>query len=181
MEFSQGDIFETAPHIFLDPPLVALHQSEETVYKSDSEPFSSFDQNGQQIIAKCKRTTTILLTPDCEIDKPIVRYWHICPIVPLSRLKGNVHGDVKRNRVYSRFFLPANGTILPDSFIDFNQLSTVNSDLLKAAKRVLSLSDLGRHGMYSQFFRWLTRFELREIGCPNCGTTFNAADSLPVR
>ncbi len=122
----------------------------------------------------------MVITPDCEIDKKIA-YWHICPVVPLSKLKGSVQGDVKRNRVYSRFFLPQYQDVLPDSFVDFNHLSTIKADFVQTGRRVLSLSDLGRHGLYAQFVRWLTRWELKNIDCPNCATTFNPLASLPVR
>ena len=178
-EISQGDILELAPHIYLDPPLQALHTVEGNLHKSETEPFSAFDANGQNVIAKGKRFKAMVLTPDCEIDK--VEYWHICPVMPLSILKSGIQGDVKRNRVYKRFFLPRYGDVLPDSFVEFNQISTLQMDFVKTGKRVLSLSDLGRHGLYAQFVRWLTRWELRELDCPSCGVKFNPVSTLPVR
>jgi hypothetical protein len=181
-KFSQGDIFEVAPHIFLDPPLLALTPAENGSQKSEKEPFSTFDDSkGQDIVARCKRTTAILITPDCEIDKETLHYWHICPVVPLSKLSGSAQGHVKRNRFYSRYFLPRSGNVISDSFVDFNQLSTIAPDFLKAAKRIVSLSDLGRQGLYVQFIRWLTRWELKELSCPNCQSKYDVSTSLPVR
>jgi len=179
-EISQGDILELAPHFYLDPPLQAVHLVEEKLHKSEIEPFTTFnDAEGQNIIARGKRFKALVLTPDCEIDK--VGYWHVCPVVPLSRLKSGMQGDVKRNRVYKMFFLPAYREVLPDSFVDFNQISTLGMDFVKTAKRVLSLSDLGRQGLYAQFVRWLTRWELKELDCPHCRVKFNPVTSLPVR
>jgi hypothetical protein len=180
-QISQGDILELAPHIYLDTPLLGLTRIEGGMHQEEREPFRAFDDvNGQPVVAGCKRTRAIVLTPDCEIDKNIT-YWHICPVLPLSRLKGNVQGDVRRNRVYSRFFLPQLGEVLPDSFVDFNQISSIKADFIQAGRRILSLSDIGRQGLYAQFVRWLTRWELRNVRCPNCDTEFNPATNLQVR
>jgi hypothetical protein len=181
-DFSQGDILEVAPHVFLDPPLLALQPGENGAYKAEAEPFSAFDNNaGQNVIAKCKQTKAIILTHDCEIDKPQATHSHLCPVVPLSKLKPETQDRVKRNRIYSMFFLPRYGEVLPDSFVDFTRISTVGMDFIKGGKRIVSLSDQGRYGLYAQFIRWLTRWELRELSCPNCNVAFNPTASLPVR
>jgi hypothetical protein len=181
-EISQGDILEVAPNIFLAPPLTALYRSENGLHRSEVEPFSSFDNEGQNIIAMCKRTKAIVLTHDCEIDKKQVTRWQLCPVVPLSRLKPENQDRVKRNRIYSMFYLPRHADILSfDSFVDFSQISTVGSEFINDGKRIVSLSDVGRRGLYAQFVRWLTRWELRELTCPNCGVDFNPTTSLSVR
>jgi len=178
-EFSQGDILDVAPHVFLDPPLLALQPAEANHYRFEAEPFSVFDDAaGQFIAAKCRRIKAIVMTHDCEIDKKQVVRWHLCPVVPLSKLKPDNQDRVKRNRIYSMFFLPRYGEILLDSFVDFSQISTVGMDFIKTGKRILSLSDLARQGMYAQFFRWLTRFEMREMDCPNCRVKFNPLDTV---
>lgn len=177
--FSQGDIIDVAPHIFLDPPLRALHGAENGLYKVEEDPFTKFDDTaGQDVMARCKRARAIVLTHDCEIDKPQIVRWHLCPVVPLYKLKPDNQDKVKRNRIYSMFFLPQYGDILIDSFVDFNQISTVGRDFIKSGKRLLSLSDFGRQGLYAQFFRWLSRFEMRELECPNCRVKFNPLDSV---
>lgn len=181
-DFSQGDILEVAPHIFVDPPLLALQSAGDSLYKSELEPFSAFNNvDGQSVIAKCKRTNAIVITHDCEIDKTQVKRWHLCPVVPLSFLKSDAQDLVKRNRIYSRFWLPRYESALAESFVDFTYISTVGMDFLKTGKRLISLSDLGRQGMYAQFIRWLTRWELKELTCPNCDVTFDPTDSLKVR
>ena len=178
-EFSQGDILDVAPHVFLDPPLLALHPAEENRYRVEAEPFSKFDDSaGQSIAAKCKRTKAIVLTHDCEIDKPQIVRWHLCPVVPLSKLKPENQDLVRRNRIYSMFFLPRNADALLDSFVDFSHISTVGMDFIKTGTRILSLSDLGRQGLYAQFFRWLTRFEMRDMDCPNCRVKFSPLDMV---
>lgn len=181
-QISQGDILELAPHIFLDSPLLALHNQAETIYGATAEPYGSFDdKNGQKIIAHCKRMTALILTHDCEIDKPQVVRWHICPVVPLERLRGETQDRAKRNRIYSMCFLPKFGNLKKDSFVDFNHISTVSAELLRSAPRILSLSDLGRQALYAQFIRWFSRWELRSLECPGCKVEFDPTLSLSVR
>ena len=181
-EISQGDILDLAPNVYLDRPLLALKNETEAIYSAYGEPFEHFqDKTGQSIIAKCKRARAIVVTHDCEIDKPAVARYHICPVVPLSHLSSKMQDQVKRNRVYSRYFLPSFRDLRQDSFVDFNQISTVDRDLIAATKRLLTLSDLGRRGLYAQFIRWATRWELRHVTCPECQVDFEPYANVPVR
>lgn len=114
-EISQGDILELVPHIYLDPPLSVL-KPENDSYRTEREPFSQFDDvNGQRIVAMAKRYRAIVITHDCEIDK--TKRWHICPVVSLDRLNSGLQGDVKRNRVFKRFFLPRYADVLPAALL----------------------------------------------------------------
>jgi len=121
-----------------------------------------------------------LITNDCEVDKAGRRLL-ICPVVPLDRIPGGDHGNVKKNKVISMLFIPAYRALVPDSFVDFNQITTVDRSILRAGKRVLSLSDLGRTALYNQFIRWTTRWVLHTIECPRCGVEFDPTLKLPVR
>jgi hypothetical protein len=183
-EISQGDILEILPHISLGYPLLALHkeQETETVFRATGEPYTNFnDRDGQTVIANGRRSMAILISHDCEIDKPQVKKWLVCPVVPMERLKPKNHDLLRRNRIFSMLFLPKLEKILGDSFVDFNHFTTLDSEFVKSAKRIISLSDLGRRALYVQFIRWLTRWELREIICPNCATRFDPHASQSVR
>lgn len=153
-EISQGDIFDNVPHLYLG----AGANSPMTV-----------------------NAKGILLTHDCQVDKDAVLRWAICPITPMHKLPKGQHGDTMRNRVFSRFFLPKHGSLTEDSFVDFDNISTIDREIIKAAERRLSLTDDGRRGLYAQFIRFLTRWQLRSLVCPECGAEMNATDSLPVR
>jgi len=181
-QFSQGDIFELLPHVFLGRPLTALTKDGETTLRAETEPFTSFDDtNGQAIVASCKLQRAILLSHDCEIDKAQVIRWILSPVVPIVRLSNENRDRVRRNRIYAMFHLPKFHESLPESFVDFNQMSTLNSEFVRSASRIVSLSDLGRRGMYMQLVRWFTRWELRTTQCPACGVSFNPGDVMAVR
>lgn len=179
---SQGDILESVAHIYLERPLLALRKEAETIFRAEAEPFSQFDdKGGQMVVATCKRQRAILITHDCEIDKPQVKRWLVCPVVPIVVLSSGNRDRARRNRVYSMLHLPQYRDVLPESFVDFNQITTLEGDFVKGGKRLVSLSDIGRRALYSQFVRWLTRWELRDIHCPSCNVVFNPAIALPVR
>lgn len=183
-EISQGDVLDLLPHISLDKPLLALYREgeAETVFRAVGEPYTNFnDKDGHAVIAKCKRSRAILISPDCEVDKPQVKKWLICPVVLMDRLQPKNHDLLKRNRIFSMLYLPKFEKILPDSFVDFNHITTLDSEFIKSGKRIISLSDVGRRALYVQFIRWLTRWELREISCPNCATRFDPHAEQSVR
>jgi hypothetical protein len=114
----------------------------------------------------------VLITHDCEIDKPGRRYL-VCPVVPLARIPGGAHGDLRKNRIVSMLFLPAYRNIMVDSFISFNQITTVEPGSLDPTRRLVSLSDLGRSALYNQLIRWLTRWRLHTLICPQCKVEFD--------
>jgi hypothetical protein len=179
---SQGDILDDLPHLSLEKPLLALYKEAETLFRAAGEPFTQFDdKNGQPVVGICSRARAVVISPDCEIDKSQVKKWIVCRIKPASSLRPQVHDHLKRNRIYSMLFLPRFRDSLPDSYVDFNTITTLDSALVTSAKRIVSLSDIGRRGLYLQFIRWLTRWEFRDLTCPNCAASFNPADVLPVR
>ncbi len=181
-ESSQGDILDLVPHIYLQKPLLSLAREAETIFRASTEPFPQFDdKNGQSIAATCKRQRAILVSHDCEIDKPQVRRWLVCPVIPLVALPTENRDLVRRNRIYAMLHLPKYRDGLPESFVDFNQVTTLGADFIESAKRLVSLSDMGRMGLYAQFIRWLTRWQLREIECPNCGVVIDPTARLPLR
>lgn len=181
-EISQGDILDLLPHVSLNTPLFALSKEAETIFKATAEPYPQFDdKSGQDVIATCHRAKAILLTHDCEVDKTQVTKWLVCPVVPVTRLRPQTLEFLKRNRVYSMLYLPRLSDTLAESFVDFNQVTTLDANYVKGAKRIISLSDIGRRGLYVQFIRWLTRWELREIACPNCSATFDPHANESVR
>ncbi len=122
----------------------------------------------------------MLITWDCENEKP-KRNWLICPVQPLALLPKADQTTVKKNKILSTLHLPQYRDLLPESFVNFNHISTLDRDLIQHGRRIVSLSNLGRTALYIQFIRWLTRWKLHEITCPNCTTKFDPTLSLPVR
>ena len=181
-EISQGDILEKLPSAYLAAPLRALFVRDDGAMEVESENHPNFnDKQGQPVVASCKRAKALLLTYDCEIDKPAVKNWIVVPLVPLSVIPGASHGDAKKNKIFSLLYLPSYRDIIEESVLVLNHVTTLDREFVQRTKRILSLSDVGRRALYAQYIRWLTRWQLSEIHCPNCDVSFNASDGMTVR
>jgi hypothetical protein len=181
-KLSQGDILEFLPSSHLVPPLRALFPREDGAFSAEADSHPSFDdKRGQPILATCRRAKALLLTYDCEIDKPSIKNWIICPVVPLSATPGAAHTDIKKNKVFHLLHLPKYRDVLEESVAVLNHVTTLERGFVEQARRIVSLSDLGRRALYAQHIRWLTRWQLRDIRCPNCAASFDAADGMIVR
>lgn len=177
---SQGDIFEIAPHLYLEAPLSAIVEAETPgLYRIATEPHAAFDTAGLKVAAPCSRKLAIVVTADCEIDKRA--RWIVCPIVPLDEIPGQVRGHAKRNRVFKFFFLPRYRELMADGVVVLDQITTVNKNLLEGVNRITSLSDDGRFGLYTQFIRLMTRWEFKDVQCPVCGSHFDPTLGMTVR
>jgi hypothetical protein len=177
-DFSQGDIFDISPGCSLDPPLRAVHDTVPPhVEEIDASEVSSF----AHLVSANRASRALLVNYDCEIAKVATTRWIVCPIIDLSDLPEQDRGNAKRYRIANMFFLPRLGATLPDSVAILNQQTTISKDLLASSKRIATLAVTGRLAFYTQFLRWLTRWELREIECPQCRAKFNTSLALPVR
>ncbi len=122
----------------------------------------------------------MLLNQSCDIDKPAYTRFVLVPVIPLSALSSQDQNLVKKNRVIARLFLPAFRDVLPESFVHFSEPMTIDRGVLDAMHRVAALSDRSRRALYVQYTRWVTRWELTEIPCPQCGVLFNPSQTLPI-
>ena len=163
VKLSQGDIFRVAKHVVLD------------VFAEDA------DNGTATSLTREKDAAAIVLTHDCHIDKRNTRFIEICAVMPLNSIEAQHRNEVKKGKMYQFFHLPALDGLLPESFVDFGFVTNVNRELLKLDQRLTTLNDLGRRAFYVQYIRWITRWELRKMECPSCGTALNPAEDLVVR
>ena len=174
---SQGDILDAAPHLLLrDPLLTVTTRGDGSFIASDAVVGKT-----NQTVALSRVGKAIVLTHDCVLDKPHTEYWQICLLAPLSSLSKDMQGNVRKNRIYRYLHLPAFGGDIPESFVDFGVVTTVAPSFVRSANRLVSLSDFGRQAFYTQYIRWITRWELKQIDCPVCDAQFDVSLALSVR
>jgi hypothetical protein len=179
-DLAQGDVIEIAPHAFFDPPLRCLSEASSGAVALKHVSVGDLQQRCQ-LAGECLPSRALLLNYDCEIAKPATKRLMICPLVAVSQLPSNDQGNARRNRIAHLFFLPRHRDELEDSVVVLNQITTIHRVLLSDVRRLATLAPLGRLSFYGQFVRWLTRWELRTISCPNCNVEFDPTLSLPVR
>jgi hypothetical protein len=143
---------------------------------------AEIDGEGQmEFTAKGRPAPALILNFDCEIDKQWSKRFVVCPIIPLSELPDNQRTNAKNNRTAHLFFMPRHRELLPDSVAVLNQQTTYDRTLLDPSKRLATLDVQARMALYTQFVRWLSRWELTELTCPRCGSEFDPTIALPVR
>ena len=111
---------------------------------------SAVDAQGQTQI---QYAPAILLTQDCEYDKPATLSVLIAAILPLSSVAVGSQGNVRKNRVASAFYLSFH-PLLSESYVDIRAISRVTKILVAAeanqGNRLLSLSEETRLALQRQ-------------------------------
>jgi hypothetical protein len=173
---SQGDILDDVPHIWVGDQSALRFPEAPTDASATEDPGGS----SGTLLAQYRLATAIIITPDCEIDKPHTRTWIVSPVLPMTVLPESARDIVRQGRVFSKYYLPCFGESLPESFADLNHFSAVADSILRLKPRLISLSDVGRRAFYGYVIRWFTRWQLNRLTCPRCGSPYDASE-MPVR
>lgn len=124
-----------------------------------------------------KEIDGLLLTHDCEFDKPLSSYVMITEIRTLDELNPTSRGNVRNLKTLNTFYLPSTDTV-PESYLDFRRTYQVDKaflfDRLSKSLRLRSLTDEARTALQRQ----IAIFFGHERGRPEKATTTNiVADS----
>jgi hypothetical protein len=144
--YFQGDILKDFPFYVLDRT-VSVDKKETGVY----EPSGVLNDSniGLKVIEK-KLETIILLSQSCDLQRR--EYVLICPVFKLEDLVSEqilnkeTVGLIKKRKLYYLFYLPGTESF-PESIADFQHIYHIPRSELEGLmdKRILSLSDNGRH------------------------------------
>lgn len=143
-QLCQGDVFERIPLIYLADEPRQLHVTnvvgrEHLLEQGEIlDPLHPPDKSsGLQVVARCDFTRAILLTYDCEIDKPATKHLTVALIRPLdSSMPAQSRQIIRENRKLSTFYLPSHDESLGESLVDFMRVSTISKELLTSTSRL---------------------------------------------
>jgi hypothetical protein len=110
--------------------------------------------------AVCDYTRAMLLTYDCEIDKPGAQHFTAALIRPLDPLPEEQKEIIRGNRSFPFFHLPSGNDDLLESYVDFRRQAVVSEQMVQSAKRLGSLADQAWKAMLFQLVRYWTRLEI---------------------
>ena len=131
-EVSQGDIFDSLPTVYIQ---------------------------GVGLRPKMRSMRAILLTHDCEYDKPKTTTVLIAEVWPLTDVDPGSRGYIVQNRVLAAFFLEAFADVLPESYVDFRSISRLEKGIVEAqsteGKRLASLTVEARLALQRQLALFL--------------------------
>ncbi len=115
----------------------------------DSLPFAVMEGT----TATVRTARVVLLTQDCEYDKPSTRSILVAEILPLSGVATASQGNVRRNRVASAFYPPPQEAF-PESYVDLRAIGRVEKSVVVAeadrGTRLLSLTEEARLALQQQ-------------------------------
>lgn len=161
----QGDIFAGIPSVVVDerPLRVArdfIPKSGRITYNAlseDSAPTPPFDwKEGERIVVKGNLGMGILMTQDCEIDKPKARVtFALVRPIPAGIPEGAVEAW-KNRKVYRIFYLGEQGLDprFGPAYVDFGRLTTFTLEA-SLVLRQLSLSDAVRDVFREAFIEFV--------------------------
>ena len=108
----------------------------------DSLPIAYVRQEARRLTAL--NTRAMLMTYDCEYDKPSTKLVMAAGTFPLSEVPADRRGNVRKNKVFSTFYLEASSR-LEESFVDFRYMGllekAVAAEEAQAGQRLISLND----------------------------------------
>jgi hypothetical protein len=130
-EVSQGDVFD---HVAL---------------LSVTEPIGNGELNVQ-----LREGQAILLTHDCEYDKPSNLWVLVAEIRLISEIPTGNQGHIRQYRTRNTFYLESFTDRLPESYVDFRRLTqlpkSVVASLVGSNNRLASLTDEARLALQRQ-------------------------------
>src|SRR5436190_1506794 len=106
-EVSQGDIFDGIPVAYLR-------------HENPSEPS-----------ADIRFVRAILVSHDCEYDKPSNQFVLVAEVRPLTEIPGGSQGNVRHYRTRNTFYLEPLGELMPESYVDFRRIDRIQKVTLE--------------------------------------------------
>jgi hypothetical protein len=119
-----------------------------------------YSPKGEEVAAFSQIARAIIISHDCEIDKD-KKHAIVALIRSFDESQPETSKQVIRsNKKLSFFHLPALENVLPESYVDFRRITSLEPTYLEPTKRIASLSDAAVSLLQLLFFRYLTRLEL---------------------
>ena len=170
----QGDIFKDFPNIWVESrPLRVARDFQPpnggrirylATMEDDDRAYDWVD--GEQVVVSATRGWAVLLTQDCELDKPRAMYT-FAAIRPIkeSALPDDIE-EIRNRLKYRAFYLREQVGTFEQACVDFGRLTTVSKEALLASERHLSMTDDIRDALREDFIEFMTndRGDLRVAG-----------------
>lgn len=138
------------------------------------------DSLGEYIMSVARRTTVMIVTRSCAVDKPSTKHYLVAPVISVEELPEPARTPEKldclrKNEVFDWFYLPS-WKGLPESFADLSQMLPVHwsffGDKPSADELIARLSSYGTSGLQnllSDFYGTVFGF-VYEDECPQTAT-----------
>ena len=142
-EISQGDVFDQIPIVWF---------------------------RSQDNVVLARFSKAILITHDCDFDKPNSRTCLLAEIRPLEEIDDGSKGNIRSNRAVNTLYMGQIGPAEQEWFVDFRRITRVDKELLQSRNReglrLVSLTDEGRLALYRVIATFFSRDQKRRNVVP---------------
>ena len=113
---------------------------------------------------RAHRTTAIVLSHDCEIDKDD-RHRALAMVRPITEIQAEHRDGLRRGDQLSAFPLESQDEepSMVESFVDFRRVTTVRPQLLAQSQRHASLAEEVRKALAEHYWNYLHRGEREDL------------------
>lgn len=150
---------------------------------------------GEFIISACRKTTVMIVSRSCDLDKDSRKHFLIAPIVALAALRPEQQTEEKlrglrANEIFHWFYLPEKNAQLPESFADLSQVVPLHRSFFELENLGVGLvarlspgANIVLQSSLSNFYGIKFGFT-RQDSCPQkgryaCSACFHAGKSAP--
>ncbi len=95
----------------------------------------------------------MLITYDCEYDKPSTKLVLVAGVFPLAEVPLNRQGNVRKNKIFSTFYLEKTAS-QEEAFVDFRYIGSLEKTIVaqeaENGSRIISLSDEAQLALQEQ-------------------------------
>jgi len=117
----------------------------------DSLPISYVRHEGR--LSEFFDLPAMLLTYDCEYDKPATKLVLAVGVFPLAEVPVDRRGSVRKNKIFSTFYLEATD-FLDESFVDFRYMGLLEKAVVaeeaQSGRRVISVNEEAQLALQEQ-------------------------------
>jgi hypothetical protein len=107
-----------------------------------------------------QKRNVIVISHDCEIDKPHNRIILVCGLIPLSNVNQGHQGNIKKNSLANTMYIEPVQTLV-ESYVDFRYIFRADKLYLEEAMRqglrIASIDNETQLALGTFFYRFLTR------------------------
>jgi hypothetical protein len=125
----------------------------------DDLPYTRIREEGLLAVVKLERG--ILLTHDCEYDKPGTTAIMIAVVRSVAEQSPRYQDSIRGRGVASAFYLEAVQGILPESFVDLRTITVIDKRIIivrvNEGKRLISMTQEARIALQEQLFFFFGR------------------------
>ena len=96
----------------------------------------------------------MLLTYDCEYDKPDAAYVYMGEVRPMNEISASTRGNVRSHKVLYTFPLLVHSELPDESYVDFRRILRFDKNTIAqsslASQRIVSVTDTAREALQQQ-------------------------------